>query len=208
MTAPDDRSAGQGPADQSTYTSEDAFAPGGEQRTDGDVGDASTDGEPSAATTPEEGDDASSDAQRELEEQRDRYLRLAAEYDNYRRRTTRERQEAGVRAQAELVKALLTTLDDLERFAQVDTATATAGSVVEGVQLVSRNLAKALAAAGLEVVDPLDQPFDPNLHEAIATAPAESAEQDDTVSQVYQRGYVFGGQLLRPARVVVRQWNG
>ena len=90
----------------------------------------------------------------------------------------------------------------------MDVATATTASVVEGVALVGRNLAKVLTAAGLEVVDPLDQPFDPNHHEAISTAPATSPEQDDTVSQVYQRGYIFGGQLLRPARVVVRQWNG
>ena len=73
---------------------------------------------------------------------------------------------------------------------------------------IYNKLVKTLGAAGLEVVNPVDAPFDPALHEALATAPAESAEQDDTVAQVYQPGYVFGGQLLRPARVVVRQWNG
>jgi molecular chaperone GrpE len=203
MTGPDDRSAGAPPADQNASTTEDAFAPGGDPRTT----DEAT-AEQSAATESDAGGGESSDLQRELETQRDRYLRLAAEYDNYRRRTMRERQEAGARAQADLVKSLLDTLDDLERFAQVDVATATTASVVEGVGLVGRKLAKALAAAGLEVVNPTDQPFDPALHEALTTAPAASPEQDDTVGQVYQVGYVFGGQLLRPARVVVRQWNG
>jgi molecular chaperone GrpE len=153
------------------------------------------------------GDDVAS-LRGELDAQRDRYLRLAAEFDNFRRRTQRERAEAGVRAKAELVRPLLDALDDLERFGQVDTATATAASITEAVMLVGRKLAKALADAGLEVVNPLDEPFDPARHEALATAPATSAEQDSTVAQVYQPGYVFGGQLLRPARVVVRQFNG
>ena len=90
----------------------------------------------------------------------------------------------------------------------MDPATATAASIQEGVLLVGRKLAKALTSQGLEIVNPLDAPFDPALHEALATTPATSAEQDSTVAQVYQLGYVFGGQLVRPARVVVRQWNG
>jgi molecular chaperone GrpE len=153
------------------------------------------------------GDEAAA-LRRDLAAQQDRYLRLAAEYDNFRRRTQRERAEAGARAQADLVRSLLDSLDDLDRFATVDPATATAQSVVDAVSMVGRKVAKALTTAGLEVVNPQDAPFDPNLHEAVATAPAASAEEDDTVAQVYQPGYVFGGQLLRPARVVVRQWNG
>ena len=144
----------------------------------------------------------------EIEAQRDKYLRLAAEFDNFRRRTTRERAELGNRAKADLVRPLLDALDDLERFGQVDPETATAASIQEGVLLVGRKLAKALTSQGLEIVNPLDEPFDPARHEALATAPAASAEQDSTVAQVYQQGYVFGGQLVRPARVVVRQWNG
>ena len=66
---------------------------------------------------------------------------------------------------------------------------------------------KALMAAGLEIVDPQNQTFDPKLHEAVSTEPALSAEDDHVVSRVYQVGYLFNGQLLRPARVVVKQWN-
>ena len=149
-----------------------------------------------------------SQASPELEEQREKYLRLAAEYDNYRKRTMRERQEAAARGQAEMVKHLIDPLDDLSRFAHLDAATVDAATVVHGAELVERKLRKVLAAAGLEVIDPVDQAFDPALHEAIATEPALSREDDHMVARVYQPGYVFAGQLLRPARVVVKQWNG
>jgi molecular chaperone GrpE len=69
-------------------------------------------------------------------------------------------------------------------------------------------LLKALGSAGLEIINPVDQTFDPKLHEAVATEPALSPEDDHVVSRVYQQGYLFNGQLLRPARVVVKQWNG
>ena len=154
------------------------------------------------------GPTADAGASAELEAQRDKYLRLAAEYDNYRRRTLKERQEAGARAQAELVKQFLDALDDLARFAHVDPATVDAPTVVQGVELVERKLLKTLAGAGLEVLNPVDQTFDPALHEAISTEPAVASEDDHVVARVYQPGYRFGGQLLRPARVVVKQWNG
>ena len=107
-----------------------------------------------------------------------------------------------------MTRGLLEALDDLSRFAHVDPTTVDAGTVVEGVDMVERKLLKSLAGHGLEVIDPLDHPFDPKVHEAVATEPALSREDDHLVGKVYQRGYVFNGQLLRPARVVVKQWNG
>ena len=142
------------------------------------------------------------------DEQRDRYLRLAAEYDNFRKRATRERQEAGARAQGELVKQLIDALDDLARFAHVDPETVDAATVVQGVEMVEKKMMKALGAAGLQVVNPVPQTVDPARHEAVGTEPALAREDDHVVSRVYQPGYVMGGQLLRPARVVVKQWNG
>ena len=144
----------------------------------------------------------------ELAEQRDKYLRLAAEYDNFRRRMIRERSEATMRGQAELVRQMTDALDDLARFAHLDPSATDAATVVEGVDMVERKLHKTLGAAGLEIINPVNEQFDPALHEAIATEPAESAELDHTVSRVSQPGYVFNGQLLRPARVIVRQWTG
>ena len=148
------------------------------------------------------------DVRRQLDEQREKYLRLAAEYDNFRKRSTRERQEAHWRGQADMVRGMIEALDDLQRFAHVDPATVDARTVVEGAAMVEKKLFKTLAGHGLEIVNPQEQPFDPSLHEAVGTAPAASQEEDHLVAQVYQVGYVFNGQLLRPARVVVKQFNG
>jgi len=148
------------------------------------------------------------ETERLLAEQHDKYLRLAAEYDNYRKRSVRERQEASLRGQAELLRSLLDALDDLSRFAHVDPATTDTKTVVDGVAMVERKMLKALTGIGLEVINPVDQTFDPAHMEAVATEPALSREDDHVVAKVFQQGYVFNGQLLRPARVVVKQWNG
>lgn len=166
-----------------------------------------------AATEPAAVDGASpstagTDDERVLAEQRDKYLRLAAEYDNYRKRSMRERQEASLRGQAEMLRGLLDALDDLTRFAHVDPATTDTKTVVDGVAMVERKMLKTLTGIGLEIINPVDQTFDPSHMEAVATEPALSREDDHVVAKVYQQGYVFNGQLLRPARVVVKQWNG
>jgi molecular chaperone GrpE len=144
----------------------------------------------------------------DLATERDKYLRLAAEYDNYRKRSAKERQDAGARAQADLVRQLVEALDDVARFAHVDPGTTDAATVVQGVDMVEKKLMKALGGAGLEIINPLGETFDPTLHEAVATEPTSAREDDHVVSRVYQPGYVFRSQLLRPARVVVKQWNG
>jgi molecular chaperone GrpE len=173
-----------------------------------------TDITPNAANDPVlDGEPASGDAgdaalARELADQRDKYLRLAAEYDNYRKRTVKERQESHLRGQADMLKGLIDPLDDIARFAHVDPATTDARTLVDGVAMVEKKLVKTLAGHGLEVVDPAGHPFDPALHEAVMTEPAASADEDHLVARVFQLGYVFNGQLIRPARVVVKQWNG
>jgi molecular chaperone GrpE len=144
----------------------------------------------------------------QVAEQKDKYLRLYAEFENFRRRAAKDRQDAEHRGMSHLLKGILDTIDDIARFAHVDPATTDARTLVDGVALVERNLLKSLAGHGLEVVNPVGEPFDPARHEALTTAPAERAEEDGTVAQVYQVGYVLAGTLLRPARVVVRQWNG
>jgi molecular chaperone GrpE len=154
------------------------------------------------------GEQSDAGTDRQDGEQREKYLRLAAEYDNFRKRASRERQEAGQRAQADLVKQLIDALDDLARFAHVDPATVDASTVVQGADMVEKKLHKALLAAGLQIINPVDQPFDPSQHEAVMTEPALSPEDDHMVGRVFQPGYLFGSQLLRPARVVVKQWNG
>lgn len=144
----------------------------------------------------------------QLEDQKEKYLRLAAEYDNYRRRTVKERQEAHLRGQADMLKGLIDPLDDIGRFAHVDPATTDSQTLVDGVAMVEKKLAKTLAGHGLEIINPDGHPFDPALHEAVMTEPAATSDEDHLVSRTFQVGYVFNGQLIRPARVVVKQWNG
>jgi len=179
--------------------SEDAFARAADAADDED----SVADDPASPTG-----ESTAELERQLADQQDRYLRLAAEYDNFRKRTMRERGELQARAQGDLVRQFIDALDDLSRFAHVDPSTTDASTIAQGVEMVEKKLLKALGSAGLEIINPVDQTFDPKLHEAVATEPALSPEDDHVVSRVYQQGYVFNGQLLRPARVVVKQWNG
>lgn len=147
-------------------------------------------------------------AQRLAAEMQDKYLRLAAEYDNFRKRSAKERLEAEHRGMGVLATGMLDALDDLGRFAHVDPESVEAATVVAGAEMVEKKLLKTLSGHGLEVINPVDHPFDPAVHEAITTTSALSEDLDHTVAQVFQVGYRFGGQLLRPARVVVRKWQG
>jgi len=151
---------------------------------------------------------AEADALRMLSEQKDKYLRLFAEFENFRKRSARERQEAELKGMGMLITGLLDSLDDLGRVAHVDPATTAAQAIVDGVEMVEKKVLKSLAGHGLEVVNPVGEVFNPALHEALTAVPAALPEEDERVAQVYQVGYVFHGQLLRPARVVVKQWPG
>lgn len=146
--------------------------------------------------------------QAELNATKDRYLRLAAEYDNFRKRTDRERSESRDRAQAQMIEKLLEPLDDLQRVAQISAEGTTTDAVLEGVRMVERKLLRALEAAGLDPLDAHGERFDPSVHEAIAVAGTEDESEDDTVGEVFQSGYRFRGILLRPARVQVRKHGG
>ncbi len=120
----------------------------------------------------------------ELEEQNDRYLRLAAEFDNFRKRVVRERAELRHRSQAEFARKLLEALDDLGRVVALEAANATVHDVINGVHLVEQKLMRELEHAGFQRVGAEGEPFDP-------------------VGSVLQPGYRLGEVLLRPARVVV-----
>ena len=143
----------------------------------------------------------------QLEEANDRHLRLAADYDNYRKRVGRERAELADRSQAGLVVRLLEVLDDLDRLSAEGAATP-AAALHQAVELIDRKLRKELQAAGLEPIDPVGAPFDPNLHEAVSTVPAPRPELDHTISATFQVGYLFKGTLVRPARVQVYAEQG
>jgi molecular chaperone GrpE len=138
---------------------------------------------------------------------RDKYLRLAAEFDNFRKRAARERDQAEHHGQSIVIRGLLESLDDLARFAALDAWNAEVETVIDGARMVEQKLMKTLAGHGLEVVNPAGHRFDPNVHEAVATTAAANADEDHVVAEVFQVGYVFNGKLLRPARVVVKQWS-
>lgn len=160
---------------------------------------------PEAETlTPEEVIEALSEALSELE---DRHLRLVAEFDNFRKRTIRERALDTERAQAELVKQLLESLDDLARVSEHGSTDHDAAAILEGVQLVERKLLRALEGFGLRRIEAVGQRFDPELHEALLTVPTERPEEEDVVSHEMGRGYVFKGSLLRPSLVGVKKYR-
>ena len=138
----------------------------------------------------------------DLAELKDRHLRLAAEYDNYRKRSSRERAELADRAQASFVAKLLDVLDDLDRLVASDPNTPLP-ALREGLSAVDRKLWKQLEDAGVERIDPVGTAFDPAQHEAVSTIPAPDRSREHTVSATFQPGYRFKGTLVRPARVQV-----
>jgi len=145
--------------------------------------------------------------QSEFDTLNDRHLRLAAEFQNYRRRAESEMSEAWGRAQGDLVRRFLDVLDDLQRVSGLDPAddAVSVQSIVDGVDLVERKFLRALDEAGVEMLDPTGAAFDPATMEAIMRVPAEDPAEDDIVHEVFQKGYRLKGHLIRPARVSVKK---
>jgi molecular chaperone GrpE len=146
--------------------------------------------------------------QDEFDTLNDRHLRLAAEFTNFRRRVESERAGTWDRAQADLVGHFLDVLDDLQRVALLDPEdeAVTVQSIVEGIDLVERKFLRALQDAGAEFVSPPSgSPFDPESMEAMMRVPVDDEALDDTVADVFAKGYVFRGHLVRPARVTVHK---
>lgn len=156
----------------------------------------------------EVGDADASVLERALADTEERFLRLAAEYDNYRRRTTREKTEAFDRGASSLVERLLDTLDDIDRLGASDPATTTAETFRGAFDLIQRKLRKELETAGVERLEPVGVPFDPTMHDAVAVVAPETPEQDHTVKQTFQTGYRYKGSVIRPARVQVYSEQG
>ena len=193
---PEERPAGSDevPEDTPQTAQPDPAEPAGEQE-------AENEAEIEEATERSEGME---DAGSSLERERDQYLALAqraqADFENYRKRAAKEVAAAGDRAKGNLVRELLPVVDNLER------ALASAGEseqhLAEGVRLVHSELIGLLQRNGIEAFDPTGEPFDPEVHEALSTQPADGAEPG-TVVGVMEKGYKLNGTVLRPARVMV-----
>lgn len=143
----------------------------------------------------------------ERQEFNDRLARRQAEFDNFRKRTERERSETYQRALAEVVRRLLPVLDNLQRALDAERIVEVKESAefrhfLEGVELINRQLGGVLESLGVEAVPTVGELFDPHVHEAVATEETDAVEPD-TITQEMQRGYRLGDKLLRPAMVKV-----
>lgn len=142
----------------------------------------------------------------ELASKEDRYIRMVAEFTNYRRRVEQEISRTRHKGQADLLGGFLEVLDDLQRVSCAEKTDSTSVAVlIEGIELVERKFQQELDAAGVEVIDPHEDMFDPNFMEAMVTVSTDIPKEDGQVCEVFQKGYRLGDQLLRPARVSVRK---
>ena len=140
-------------------------------------------------------------AKQEVADWQNKYLRLHAEWDTYRRRTNEQREVEKARANEKLVESLLPVLDDFERTIDYAEKNGT-DNLLGGVEAVYAKLVNTLQTDGVEVIDPAGEPFDALQHQAVATVPDTEAF-DETVAAVYQKGYKMGGKVIRPAMVTV-----
>jgi len=136
--------------------------------------------------------------QEQLTQTQDQYQRVLAEYANYKRRTDQEKEQLGSFVKAEVLKALLPVIDNLERAVESPEN----GEYKKGVEMVVRQFGETLGTLGLEEIPALNQVFDPERHNAVMREDADGVEPE-TVTEVYQKGYALGARVLRPAMVKV-----
>ena len=142
----------------------------------------------------------------QIAELNDKYLRLAAEFDNYRRRTLRERQELILTAGEDIITGILPVLDDLDRAIAVLKESAKENRVaIEGTELIRSKLLSFLASKGVKAIEAIGKPLDTDLHEAVAQIPAPSKSMRGKVVDLAQQGYILNGKVIRYAKVVVGQ---
>jgi molecular chaperone GrpE len=153
------------------------------------------------APTKAELEERLAEVEREREEHLDDLKRVAAEFENYRKRVTRDQASLAARAHERLVKELLPVLDDLERALEAG-AEHEEAKLEEGVRLVQRELREALGKEGLVEIETNGR-FDPHVHEALLSQPSD--QDEGAILEVLQKGYRLGDRVLRPARVVVSQ---
>ena len=141
----------------------------------------------------------------ELVDLKDKYLRLAAEFENYKRRTTKERIELFKTASQELMVALLPVLDDFERARNATAVTTDANAVRESIDIIQSKLNKALQHKGLTAMEAKGGDFDAELHEAITQIPAPSDDLKGKIVDEVEKGYYLGDKVIRHAKVVLGQ---
>ena len=151
---------------------------------------------------PDDAATSQDDASEELAKVKDQLLRTVAEMENVRRRAQRDVENAHKFAVEKLLGELLPVVDSLEKAEELAKTTDNADSMAEGISLSLKLFVSTLEKSGIAIVDPLGEPFDPQLHEAMAMVPNPDAEPN-SVMDVMQRGYTLNGRLVRAAKVVV-----
>lgn len=134
---------------------------------------------------------------------KDDYIRLMAEFDNYRRRTSQEKLEIVSMASTETIKGMLPVLDDCERALKVLQESNDSDAAKEGTELIYNKLMSYLKSKGLAVIEAMGEPFDTDLHEAVAQFPVPEEDKKGKVFDVVQTGYTLNGKVIRFAKVVV-----
>lgn len=142
-------------------------------------------------------------AQAEIEEQKDKYLRLSAEFDNYRKRTMKEKAELILNGGEKSLSSILPVVDDFERALKMMETATDVNAVKEGVELIYNKFMAVLAQNGVKVIETKDQPLNTDFHEAIAVIPAPSEEQKGKILDCVQTGYTLNDKVIRHAKVVV-----
>lgn len=141
--------------------------------------------------------------QKELDEAKDKYVRLVAEFDNFRKRNAKERVELIMTAGKDIIQSLLVVMDDMERAEKQLETTEDIKAIKEGISLVFNKLRTTLQQKGLKAMDCKNQPFDPDMHEAITEIPAPTEEMQGKVIDEVEKGYYLNDKLIRYAKVVV-----
>lgn len=139
----------------------------------------------------------------ELSLANDKYLRLYAEFDNFRRRTIKEREEARKIEGKDVIVSLLPVLDDFERALRAMESATEVAPVKEGVQLIQQKLKNTLAQKGLKEMESINTPFDPEVHEAITNIPAPTDDLKGKVMDEMEKGYLLNDRVIRFAKVIV-----
>jgi molecular chaperone GrpE len=145
------------------------------------------------------------EAQAAIADAKDKYLRLSAEFDNYRKRTLKEKAELIKNGAEKTLTAILPVLDDLERAVKTADASEETKAMREGVELIFNKFVKVLNQEGLQKIETEGQAFDTDYHEAIALIPAQSEDQKNQILDCVQTGYTLNEKVIRHAKVVVAQ---
>lgn len=188
--------------DMAEEVEEKAKAPVAEEETE--FADTETPEVDLSAEQEEETVDEAEELRKQLEAEQNKYLRLLADYDNFKRRTQIDKDLANKFRSQSLLSDILPVLDNFERALSLQTTSEESASVMKGVEMVQKSLIEAVSREGLEEIKAVGEPFDPNFHQAVMQENDESAEPGSVLMEL-QKGYTLKGRVLRPSMVKVNE---